>query len=314
MASPEEKQEAIIRAEDEMLANGIVAVGDISNENVSFGQKAKSRIKYYSFIEALGFRPSAADVNFDKARKLYDELTLKYKLQGSIIPHAPYSASEKLFKKISGFASEGDILSIHNQESAGENLFFNTGEGELLRHFKYYDMDISFWEPTGCNSLQWSLKHLPKDIKLLLVHNTYTSAEDIEWAENYSGKLYWCFCPNANLYIENKNPDYDMFNEAGVRITIGTDSLASNWSLSVLDELKTISKYAPHISLEKLLCRATKNGAEFLGFDEELGTLEKGKRPGINLIEACRDVACNVPTCRVSAPSLTGNSSVRRLV
>lgn len=67
-------------------------------------------------------------------------------------------------------------------------------------------------------------------------------------------------------------------------MTIGTDSLASNYSLSILDELKTITKYYPQIPLQTLLLWATKNGAEFLGYTQ-LGTIEKGKRPGLNLLK-----------------------------
>ena len=82
--------------------------------------------------------------------------------------------------------------------------------------------------------------------------------------------------------IENIQPNYRLFlNE---KCTIGTDSLASNWSLSVLDELKTIQKKNSTIALEKLLKWATLNGAMFLGFDDELGSIIVGKRPGLNLI------------------------------
>jgi cytosine/adenosine deaminase-related metal-dependent hydrolase len=86
------------------------------------------------------------------------------------------------------------------------------------------------------------------------------------------------------MYIENKLPNYTDFINANARVTIGTDSLASNWSLSVLDELKTISKYYPQIPLQTLLTWATKNGADFLGFTQ-LGTIEKGKKPGLNLLK-----------------------------
>ena len=72
-------------------------------------------------------------------------------------------------------------------------------------------------------------------------------------------------------------------------MTIGTDSLASNWSLSVLDELKTISKHFPEIPLQTLLTWATINGANFLGF-KQLGSIEKGKKPGLNLLKNVEDL------------------------
>ena len=124
----------------------------------------------------------------------------------------------------------------------------------------------------------------PGNGNLLLVHNTYTSLEEIKNAIRTRDNLYWCFCPNANLYIENNTPDFHLFNSVDCNIVIGTDSLASNRSLSVLGELKTITGRG-EIPLHTLLKWATINGAKFLGLDEKLGSFEKGKKPGVNLIQ-----------------------------
>ncbi|HUR31557.1 MAG TPA: amidohydrolase family protein, partial [Saprospiraceae bacterium] len=88
-------------------------------------------------------------------------------------------------------------------------------------------------------------------------------------------------CPNANLYIENRLPRYASFIEADARMTIGTDSLTSNWQLSVLEEIKTIAKYQSIIPFDMLLQWATWNGAKALGKDDLFGSLEKGKSPGL---------------------------------
>lgn len=284
---------AILKAEDEMLANGIVAVGDISNGNLSFAQKAKQRLRYHTFIEVFAFAPERADKAYNKALLLLrDYLLLNQNAPSvSITPHAPYSASEKLLQKISNFAKkDNSILSIHNQESEEENLFYEKKEGKILKRLEHFGIDTSAWIPTGKSALQSILKYLPNSRKILLVHNTYTSEEDIQWAQHYSNNIYWCFCPNANLYIENTLPAIKEFIKEDVKITIGTDSLASNWSLSVLDELKTISNHYPEIALNTLLTWATRNGAEFLGFNKELGTIEKGKLPGLNLIKNTKEL------------------------
>jgi cytosine/adenosine deaminase-related metal-dependent hydrolase len=128
--------------------------------------------------------------------------------------------------------------------------------------------------------------------RTLFVHNTMSNQEDVAAAHNWSDNVYWATCPNANLYIENRLPDYGLFLEGGARMTIGTDSLSSNWQLSIWEEIKTIKKYNDYISLAELLKWATINGAMALGFDGELGSFAKGKRPGV--------VHVNVnPTCPV---------------
>jgi len=120
--------------------------------------------------------------------------------------------------------------------------------------------------------------------KTLLVHNTFTSKADVEFAEAYHPNLYWCLCPNANLYIENRLPDVDMLRNAGVKITLGTDSLASNNRLSIFAEMQTL-QINFGIDFDDLLKWGTINGAEFLGVEERYGSLEPGKRPGINLVD-----------------------------
>ena len=321
--SKKEIQSAIEKAEKEMFASGIVAVGDISNDDSTFQTKAKSKIKFHTFIEVFDLNPEKAKQEFEKGLRLTKQFkniplqthepshppshshkpSRKGELlnplspitnhQLSIVPHAPYSVSEKLFSLITEYARKnGSILSIHNQESQAEKDLFENGTGKIAELFKNMGIDLGFIPKNIDRSLKYNLQNLPSENKILLVHNTYTTKEDIQWAHSQDSRLktqdfrhYWCTCPNANLYIENKLPDYEMFISENAQMTIGTDSYASNWSLSILDELKTIATDTPHIPLNTLLTWATKNGAEFLGFDKELGTIEKGKRPGLNLIK-----------------------------
>lgn len=275
---------AIAKAEDEMIANGIVGVGDICNTNDTVNAKMKGRLRYHNFIEVFDIIPAKADIEFEKGIALLE----KFKSAGSsssIVPHAPYTVSSKLLKRIYEHAYTHDsILTIHNQETESENEMFRSKSGALAEKLSSLGDLYKDWKPTGYSSLSSTLSHFPRCNKTLLVHNTYSTLEDINWAHLYSSVIYWCFCPNANLYIENKLPDFQTFIDASCKILIGTDSYASNHSLSVLEELKTISRHAPKIPLDTLLKWATLNGADFFGWKKELGSLEKGKRPGINLV------------------------------
>jgi cytosine/adenosine deaminase-related metal-dependent hydrolase len=99
------------------------------------------------------------------------------------------------------------------------------------------------------------------------------------------GMLYWCLCPNSNLYIENHLPPVDLMIKEECELVIGTDSLASNNRLSILEELKTLQKACPRVSLEDLIIWATLNGAEALGEEEHFGTIGPGKKPGLLLLQ-----------------------------
>ena len=158
------------------------------------------------------------------------------------------------------------------------------GTGPLRDLYTGLGNDLSFFAPTQTNSLEAVLKSVGGNVPLLLVHNTYTTTDDLSKVAEYNSQVSYCLCPNANLYIEKRLPDIKLLGASDQLMVLGTDSLASNWTLSILDEMKTISASDPSIELATLISWATNNGAKFLGVDSELGSFEKGKRPGINLI------------------------------
>ena len=283
----EDKVEAILNAEQEMINNGIVAVGDICNNNSTFAAKSKNNIYYHSFIETFASAPEKADKVFSKAVGLFDEIKRNdCNSNASITPHALYSLSKALFLKIKEFAERsGNIISIHHQESEEENKFFLSKDGNINdMHFRF-GVEKSDFSNSGKRPLVAVAGFISNDLPLQLVHNTVTTDIDIDFAEQYFKTLYWCFCPNANLYIESKLPDFALFYNRKCRITIGTDSLTSNKSLSILEELKAIHANVPFVSLHELLKWATYNGAEFLRINKNFGSIEKGKSPGLVLLE-----------------------------
>lgn len=300
-AQKDEIIESILQADAEMRKNGIVAVGDISNTDYSFEAKARSNIYYHSFIEVYASMPRMAQEKFIKAKSIFDKLTNDFQLAGSITPHATYSVSEPLFALIKQHAeTHHSILSMHHQEARDENLLFLNKTGWIVENMKKLGIDYSWFKPTGKSPLESIGNFLPRKNPLLLVHNTITAEPDIDFAQSEFVNLSWCLCPNANLYIENQLPDIPLFTRRNLKLTIGTDSLASNHQLSVLDEMKTIAKAFPQILPEDLLKWACLNGAEFLGIDKQFGSFDKGKRPGINLIT----------TNTKEKPIITANSKV----
>jgi cytosine/adenosine deaminase-related metal-dependent hydrolase len=280
--------ESSIRKADKLLfAGGIVAVGDISNSILSLKIKSKSKIYYRTFIEAFGFHPSRAEQAFDFAC-FTENIFHENQLAASVVPHSAYSVSESLFKKITNKAvTQQSLLSIHNQESEAEQQFFKEGTGPIAHHLQNnLGLDISHWQPTGENSLIATLNYLPEENQLLLVHNTFTNERDIEKLKSgrNPGNTFLVLCPNSNLYIENKLPDVPLFRKHQLNICLGTDSLASNHKLSVLNEMITLEQHFPEVSLEELIKWATLNGARALQIEDRFGSFETGKNPRVNLI------------------------------
>jgi cytosine/adenosine deaminase-related metal-dependent hydrolase len=137
---------------------------------------------------------------------------------------------------------------------------------------------------TALNHVGVVLDEITTSGNLILVHNTFTDRKTIRMVSERK-RLFWCLCPNSNIYIENKIPPLDLLLEEGCEIVIGTDSLASNLNLSILEELKTIQLNFLNIPIEDLIYWATINGAKALGKEDEYGKIEVGKKPGLLLIQ-----------------------------
>lgn len=265
-----EKQIAINKAEQQMITNGIVAVGDICNTTDTLSQKQKSNLKYYNFIEVFGVKDDLVKQIISDAKYIRNQFR-KVGQKATISPHAPYSVPPKLMEEIkNSFSNEDELMTIHMQETKHENELFEHKRGSFYNWLKEINANPEVWNNrTKSNSVLEELENK----KMLLIHNTFAKKKNI--SDNY-----YCTCPKANLYIENALPDYSIFDAD--KLCVGTDSLASNNSLSILEELNIIQENS-NFDLNNLLKIACKNGAEALGF-EQLGTFEKGKIPGVNVL------------------------------
>jgi len=290
---------AMENADKYMFEEGIVAVGDISNTGISREVKLKSNLYYHTFIEMMCVEPEKVK---DATKQGMDLCEFFHPMSVSITPHAPYSVCKELFRFLKVFCHHSpNLISIHNQESEEENKFYRYKAGDFIAFYEDMNKNIDFFKPQARNSLQSIIPLLPQKEKILLVHNTYTSYKDINFIERYGSNVTWCLCPNANLYIEGKLPKLTHFLQSEQPIVLGTDSLASNNSLSILSEIKTLHQYFPDLDFNQTLTWATLNGSRYLGIDDTFGSFRIGKRPGINLIN------------NVEGMSITADSNVEKL-
>jgi aminodeoxyfutalosine deaminase len=220
--------------------------------------------------------------------------------RNSIVPHAPYSVSAALFRLIADFGGNS-LLTIHNQETEAENEWMLAGKGDFLRLYSELGVDVRSFGGTGKRSLESFIGFFGAKRPMILVHDVATTEGDLNLI-GLRPNLFFCLCPNANLYIGGVLPDVEMLVAAGCRLVIGTDSLASNHSLSILEELKTLAGAFPQLGTPTLLRWATADGAAALGMGDRTGSFEAGKMPGVLLLE------------RLDVGRLMGETTVRRLI
>lgn len=269
-----------------MWSEGVQAVGDISNGTVSFPAKVNSKIKYYTFAEYFNMPADDQVEAYFAEKTAHVALARELGLLISPSPHSTYMVGDKLFK----MSASSDRLSIHFMETQTELGLFDKKGGMHSLIVDEWGMHPDFYY-YGSHPARL-VGSLPADVPLLLVHNTQCSYDDIKIVTNYFKNVTFVLCPRSNYYIERAYPPAQMLLEAGANVALGTDSLTSNHSLSMVEEIKWLEKHNPSIPLATILKWATIGGARGLGFDREIGSFAIGKKPGAVLIENVDLISC----------------------
>lgn len=286
--TPEERIHAAAVADARMWAEGVEAVADIANDELVMEVKERSNIEYHTMFEHFGLNNTSTTET--------QALALRYN-DSSATPHSTYSLQDTPFKQLC--KGEG-LLSIHLLESDDESELYRGG-GSLWAWYERMGWECDF---LGYGSpARRVVESTPRDRAMLLVHATRATKEDVELIESHTHSATWVLCPESNRYISRLTPPVAMLRDMGARIAVGTDSLASARSLSMIDNLRQLGDIAP-TPLNELLTWATLNGAIALGIDAEKGSFEVGKRPGVVVIEGA-----DLQNLR-----LTPNTTTRRLI
>lgn len=274
---------SIQHALTELKRNGTAAVGDICNTADTLPRKQHSNIYFHNFIELFGLNQNDAEDRLNAAFLLVSRFRSNNIGATSLTPHSPYSISEKLWGLIGNELSNGShAVSIHYGESEQEYLLLKDHSGKLADNFNSLGIPLNL--PHCSSPLEVVKRFIPKTSKVLFVHNTFSSQEEVKQLIDHFACSCFVLCPSSNLFIEGRLPDLPMLVEQGAKIALGTDSFASSNTLSVFDQLMILIEKFPTISFAEAIEWATLNGAQALSIDSRLGSFDAGKSPGINLI------------------------------
>lgn len=283
-SSYEDKVSALKDAMDAMWAQGVQAMGDISNCADSFPTKASHPLYTRTFLEVFGADPAGWNAVMEDVRKLQAQAR-EWGLDAAPTPHSCYTTSPMLMSASSAAGLEDGFLSYHSEESAEEEEMMMYGRGPM------WDNRVRNGIPTppvtGTSSLEYFLSRLkaaglPQPVQghVLLVHECCLTPEGAAAAKDVLAQPFLAVCPLSNLFIHNMLPPIPVMRESGIPICVGTDSLSSNDQLNMVAELECLQE-AFGLSMQELLTWACLNGARFLGKENVMGTLEPGKKPGI---------------------------------
>jgi cytosine/adenosine deaminase-related metal-dependent hydrolase len=271
--------DAARNAAREMRESGTAAVGDISNSLATVEAIQTNGMLGLVFHELLGF-------NLTNGQSVADTRPLRAMaarfgagaVRVSVAPHAPYSVSPELFRAIREEVDGSDvpITSVHLGESESEVDFLRDGSGPWPGILKWVGSEREGWRPPGLSPVAYLDGLGVIDAGTLIVHAVQMQDADLRRLAEIGCTVVTC--PRSNQWVGVGMPPIARFYAAGVKVAVGTDSLASVGDLNLFAELHTMRWLAPSVPARTLLASATRVGAEALGLGDELGTIEVGKR------------------------------------
>jgi cytosine/adenosine deaminase-related metal-dependent hydrolase len=276
-----------VAAIDEAIAEaqscGTVAAGDISNSLMSAQAMQQSGLDGVVFHELLGFKERDGAL-IESTR----EMRTKAMASGarvSLAPHAPYSTSLELFKAIRTAVTENacPIMSVHLGESAEEVEFLEQGSGAWRGMLEVIGAWRPDWQVPGCDPVSYLDRHGVIDAQTLVVHGVQFGDRALSRLAEIGATLVTC--PRSNQWVGAGYPPIERFYTSGVKVAVGTDSLASVEDLNLFSELKTMRWLAPSVPARSILESATLIGARALGLHHDLGSLTPGKRAAMIAVE-----------------------------
>ena len=286
-ASDDVKTELVREWMDKLWKDGVSAVADISNDASSFPVKQSSPIYTRTFLEVFGTEPEDCEVVMESVMKLQDT-SEEYGIDAAPTPHSCYTMSPQLLSASSAAGLESGFLSYHSQESQEEEDLLISGTGAMAENRRRAGMSTP--PVTGESSLKYFIDRLadvkpaPHKEHILLVHNVTLKQDDIDAAKKAFENVYWAICPLSNIFIHDALPPVPLMRENGLKICLGTDSLSSNDDLDMMAELVCLHENFSDVPMAELFRWASRNGAEFLGKENVLGSFAEGRRPGIVLV------------------------------
>lgn len=256
---------------------GTVAVGDVANALGHLDLLAASRLSAVVFLELLAWDPAKAKsvLSWAEGRLAAVAPTLRPGLEVRLAAHAPHSVSPALFGLLVG---RGGPAALHLAESPDETAFLAGGGGAWPAFLERRGLgQVAFASP-GLSPVRYADRLGVLHEHLVAAHGVQVDAVDREILARRGAHVV--LCPRSNRHLGVGAADVPALLASGVRLALGTDSLASAETLDVLDDAVLLHRQLPRIDAAVLVRMATLGGAEALGFDD-LGAIAPGKRAAL---------------------------------
>ncbi len=273
--TPEAYLEAVTSGAMQSMASGTTLVADISASGWSRQALKWAKVRKVVFEEVVSLAPGMAITILDGLIARLERAEPDHLLSCSASPHAPYSVSAELYRATAEMAHQRGVrLATHVAETLPELEFLKSGSGEFRDFLDRLGVLPDGWVPPRMTPIAYldSLGVLAKPA--LLVHCNYLDEDSM--SRILSRNCSVVYCPRSHSYFGHQPHPVRRMLDMGINVALGTDSLACNDSLSVLDEMRFLFKNRPDLKCDEIFRMATLNGAVALDFGGVLGRLRRG--------------------------------------
>jgi len=258
------------------LESGTTTVGDITSTLDSPSVLVDVPIRKVVFLEAIGPDPAKAKQATDRITTALERERADRLLQLGLSPHAPYSACAEVYEWCAATASQRELLlATHLAETREELDFLEEGKGALFDVMARHGLLPAGWEPPGCTPVEYVDRLGVLSERTILVHCNYVTSSDVERIARSGASVV--YCPRSHHFFGHSDHPFRRLMERGVNVALGTDSLASNTSLSMLDEMRFVCEQSPDVEPKTVWRMATVAAAKALGLEGQVGTISVGK-------------------------------------
>jgi len=279
----ETAHDAAGRACDALISRGTVGVGDICNDTWVAGVWADRPVGGVLFHELLGLDEAGSEAHLETARERLAACPAPTGWRWSVVPHTPHTTSLVLMRALTEYARCEQLpLSIHLAESVAETEFLANGEGLFREFFERRGfLPPTFVAPRCTPFERIEAAGVPRP-GALLVHAVQLEADEIERLGNSGATVVTC--PRSNAYLGVGVAPVPALLDAGAKLALGTDSLASAPDLDLFAEMTALHVTHPGLDPAAIVHAATLGGATALGLDGPLGTIEAGKSERLTVV------------------------------
>ena len=281
---------AIRRAIDGARTSGTGLFGDIGNSLATAPVLASAGVAARVFREVLAFPDAEAVAEVEAALEETRAVDTSGQIRVGLAAHAPFSVGRAAFAALDGAiqtSCEGPRC-IHLGESPEELEFLLTGRGAWRDLLEGIGRWVPGWAPPACGPVEYLERMGWLCPELIAVHGVQLTDAELGVLAGVGVTLVTC--PRSNVWTGVGPPPLDRFIHSGVRLAVGTDSLASVPDLNVFAELELMRRLAPAVPARRLLECATVRGAEALGFAADYGQIAPGRRAALIGVRVPRGV------------------------